>query len=265
MLPLLPRARLRAPTVIGVTALWLACLLAARAPAALAQTPPPAVRAGQPVTLNFVEADIEAVARAMGVMSGRHIVVDPRVKGTLTLVTETPVTPAAAIGQFGAELRLRGFALVESQGLYKVVPEAEAKLHGGPVLTDDQTPRNGQLVTQIFRLQHENANHLLTILRPLISPNNVISANAASNALVITDYADNLRRLARIIAALDVASGTDVEVIPLQHAVASDLVPLLQRLLDGDGGRPAVAGQPQGQAPVALSSRTIRRPATGSW
>jgi len=206
---------------------------------ALAQTPPPAVRPGQPVTLNFTDAEIEAVARAIGVLSGRHIVVDPRVKGTLTLITENPVTPGTALAQFGAELRLRGFALVESQGVYKIVPEAEAKLQGGPVLTDDQTPRGGQLVTQIFRLQHENAHNLVAVLRPLIAPNNLITVNTGSNALVITDYADNLQRLARIISALDVSTRTDLEVIPLQHALASDLVPLLQRLLDNDDGAPA--------------------------
>lgn len=233
----------------AATLAWALCAVLATASA---QTPTPSVRPGEPVTLNFVDADIESVARAMGVLSGRHIVVDPRVKGTLTLVTENPVTPQTALGQFGAELRLRGFALVESQGIYKIVPEAEAKLQGGPVLTETQTPRDGQLVTQIFRLQHENANNLVAVLRPLISPNNLITVNSGSNALVITDYADNLRRLARIIAALDVPSGTDLEVVPLQHAVASDIVPLLQRLLDSD--TPSAKATPGG---VSAPSATL--------
>ena len=214
----------------------LALLAAALAGPLAAQTPPPAIRPGQPITLNFVDADIEAVARALGVATGRAIVVDPRVKGPLTLVTETPVRPAAALAQFGAELRLRGFALVESAGILKIVPEAEAKLLGGPVLTEEPAPaRDGLLVTQIFRLQHENANHLLPILRPLISPNNPITVNNTHNALVITDYADNLQRLARIIAALDVGTATDLEVVPLKHAIATDVVGWLRQLLDDDG------------------------------
>ncbi|MDT7928229.1 type II secretion system secretin GspD [Tepidimonas sp.] len=225
---------------------WALC-----AAIASAQTPPPAVRPGQPITLNFTDAEIEAVARAIGLLSGRHIVVDPRVKGTLTLVTEAPVSPQAALAQFGAELRLRGYALVESQGIFKIVPEADAKLLGGPVLTEAQTPRDGQLVTQIFRLQHENANQLLPVLRPLISPNNLITVNPGSNALVITDYADNLRRLARIIAALDVAGGTELEVVPLQHALASDVVPLVLRLLDSED---AAARSAPGAAPAAAGS-----------
>lgn len=237
--PSRPRRIRRAATV--------AWALSAALVTAAAQTPTPAVRPGQPVTLNFTDAEIESVARAIGLLSGRHIVVDPRVKGTLTLVTDNPVGPQTALGQFGAELRLRGFALVESQGIYKIVPEAEAKLLGGPVLTEEQTPRDGQLVTQIFRLQHENANNLVPVLRPLISPNNLITVNPGSNALVITDHADNLRRLARIIAALDVSGSTDLEVIPLRHAVASDLVPLLLRLLDGEEAAPK--GTPGGAAP----------------
>lgn len=200
-----------------------------------AQSSAPAARPGQPITLNFVDAEIEAVARALGVATGRAIVVDPRVKGSLTLVTDTPIRPAAALAQFGAELRLRGYALVDSAGILKIVPEAEAKLLGGPVLTEEQTPRDGQLVTQIFRLQHENANQLLPILRPLISPNNPISVNNTHNALIITDHADNLQRLARIIAALDVGAATDLEVVPLKHAIATDVVGWLRQLLDDDG------------------------------
>jgi general secretion pathway protein D len=111
-----------------------------------------------------------------------------------------------------------------------------------------------QLVTQIIRLQHENANNLVAVLRPLISPNNTININPGNNSLVITDYADNLRRMARIVAALDIPNATDVEVIPLQHAVASDLLPILQRLLDGSG---AAAG---GQGDASFKTTVVQEP-----
>ena len=91
------------------------------------------VRAGEPVTLNFANAEIEAVARTMATITGRNVVVDPRVKGQLTLITERAVPPMAAFQQFLAALRLQGFTVVESAGLYKVVPEADAKLQGGSV------------------------------------------------------------------------------------------------------------------------------------
>ncbi|MDP3617490.1 MAG: secretin N-terminal domain-containing protein, partial [Rhodoferax sp.] len=205
-----------------------------------AQTAPKA-KSGEPVTLNFSNAEIDAVARTMASITGFNVVVDPRVKGTLTLVTEKPVSRGAAMNQFLAALRLQGFTMVESAGLYKVVPEADAKLQSGAVTVsggataDGELPTGNQISTQIFRLNFESANNLVAVLRPLISPNNTINANPGNNSLVITDYADNLRRLARIIAAMDVANATGIEVLALKHAIAVDLAPLVLRLLESPG------------------------------
>ncbi|MCX8521649.1 MAG: hypothetical protein ORN28_08955, partial [Rhodoferax sp.] len=169
----------------------------------------PLPKRGAPITLNFVNADIEGVARAMASLTGRQVVLDPRVKGTLNLNSDKPLSPTAAYNQFLAALRLQGYTVVVSAGLDKVVPEAEAKLQSGSVSADAKTEAKtgaktgemgNQVVTQIFRLSFENANNLLPILRPLISPNNVINVNPGNNSLIITDYADNLQRIARIIA-----------------------------------------------------------------
>jgi general secretion pathway protein D len=195
----------------------------------------------EPVTLNFSNADIDAVAKTLATLSGHNVVVDPRVKGTITLTSTVPVAPAQALRLFAAQLRTQGYSLVESAGLYLVVPEADAKLQSGGVSAGAVPASNGQIVTQIFQLNHENANNLVPILRPLISPNNTLNVNPGTNALVITDYADNLQRLARIIAALDVANATGVEVIHLKHALATDLVPMLQRLLDSGAATPNAA------------------------
>jgi general secretion pathway protein D len=203
----------------------------------------PAKKSPEPVTLNFINAEIDAVAKTLATLSGHNVVVDPRVKGTITLTSNVPVAPSQALRLFAAQLRTQSFALVESAGLYLVVPEADAKLQSGGVSAGAVPASNGQIVTQIFQLNHENANNLVPILRPLISPNNTLNVNPGTNALVITDYADNLQRLARIIAALDVANATGVEVIPLKNALATDLVPILQRLLD--------SGAASGAAPAA--------------
>jgi general secretion pathway protein D len=202
----------------------------------------PIIKRGQPITLNFNNADIEAVARTMATLTGRNVVVDPRVKGTITLTTERPIAPAAAYHQFLTMLRLQGFTVVESAGLDKIVPEADAKLQSGGVLASDKVG-NGQITTQIFKLNFENANNLVPILRPLISPNNTINVNPGNNSLIITDYGDNLHRMAKIIAALDVSNATDIDIIPVKHAVAADLAPLVLRLLDssGVGGSAAAA------------------------
>ena len=203
----------------------------------------PAKKSPEPVTLNFINAEIEAVAKTLATLSGHNVVVDPRVKGTITLSSNVPVAPSQALRLFAAQLRTQSFALVESAGLYLVVPEPDAKLQSGGVSAGAVPASNGQIVTQIFQLNHESANNLVPILRPLISPNNTLNVNPGTNALVITDYADNLQRLARIIAALDVANATGVEVIPLKNALATDLVPILQRLLD--------SGAASGAAPAA--------------
>ncbi|MBU4422157.1 MAG: type II secretion system secretin GspD, partial [Gammaproteobacteria bacterium] len=220
------------------------------------------VRPGEPVTLNFANAEIEAVARTMATITGRNVVVDPRVKGQLTLITERAVTPAAAFQQFLAALRLQGFTVVESAGLYKVVPEADAKLQGGSVSVTRggaPGPGGGQIVTQIFKLNYENAANLVPVLRPLISPNNTINVNPGNNSLVITDYADNLQRLARIVAAMDVANASDVEVIPLKNAVAADLAPLVARLIDG-GGSAAAPAAAQGQTDTSFKTTLLAEP-----
>ena len=225
------------------------------------------VRPGEPVTLNFVNAEIEAVARTMATITGRNVVVDPRVKGVLNLVTERAVRPAAAFQQFLAALRLQGFTVVEAAGLYKVVPEADAKLQAGSVSVARAGgrvgPADGQIVTQIFKLNYESAGNLVPVLRPLISPNNTININPGTNALVITDYADNLQRLGKIIAAMDVANASDVEVIPLHNAIATDLAPLVARLIDSGSSAGAIAAAP-GQSDTSFRTTLLAEPRSNS-
>ncbi len=251
---------------IAVSA-FLACLSGQIHAQTAVGTGTSSVRAGEPVTLNFANAEIEAVARTMATITGRNVVVDPRVKGQLTLITERAVPPMAAFQQFLAALRLQGFTVVESAGLYKVVPEADAKLQGGSVSVSQGGatggPAGGQIVTQIFKLNFENAANLVPVLRPLISPNNTINVNPGNNSLVITDYADNLQRLARIVAAMDVSNATDVEVIPLRNAIAADLVPLVSRLIDG-GSNGAAPTAVQGQTDNAFKTTLLAEPRSNS-
>ena len=237
----------------GATGQFSINTLAQTAPAAAQGSP---AKRGDPITLNFTNAEIDAVARTMATLTGRNVVVDPRVKGTITLTTDKPVTPAVAYAQFLAMLRLQGFTVVDAAGLDKIVPEADAKLQGGAVFDSTMVAGN-QISTQIFKLNFENANNLLPILRPLISPNNTINVNPGNNSLVITDYGDNLRRMAQIIAAMDVSNATDVEIISLKHAIAVDLAPLVLRLLESGGG---VAAAPGGQADGSFKTTLMAEP-----
>lgn len=252
---------LRAPTPPGragsrmlTLAVALALAFASSGPWIGAQAVEPdsgaSPKAGR-VTLDFIDADIESVARAMAVMTGHTVIVDPRVKGTVTLKADKPVPVAQAYNQFLAALRLQGFTVVQAGGIDKVVMEADAKLQSEAVNLGTKGPATNQVVTQIFRLNYESANNLVPVLRPLISPNNTITVSPNSNQLIVTDYADNLQRIARIIAALDLSTAASVEVIPLQYAVASDLAPMVARLVEADGGSaPPVPVPVAGASPV---------------
>lgn len=209
------------------------------------------------VTLNFVNADLDAVVRAIGQYTGRSFVVDPRAKGTLTLVTERPVTKTQAYEQLLAALRLQGFTIVEAGGTARVVPEADAKLQGGAVVGPSaQAPRGDQVVTQVFRLNYESATSLVPVLRPLIAPNNTISAYPANNTLVITDYADNLRRIARIIQAVDTPATSEVELLPVKHGLATELAAIMNRVLDESARSAGSATDPGQRVAVLAEPRT---------
>jgi len=208
--------------------------------------------AEEPVTLNFVNADIEAVAGAIGQMSNRNFLIDPRVKGTVNIVSSRPVPPSAAYDIFLSALRLQGFTAVESEGVVKILPEADAKLHLRSV-----TPRSGaegdRLQTRVYALKYESAAQLLPVLRPIISPNNTIAVYAGNNTVVITDYADNLRRIDRIIDAIDRPGGGEPVFLPLRHAAATDIAAMVSRVYaDGAAGQ----GESRGRVMVAADSRT---------
>jgi len=203
---------------------------------------------GQRTTLNFNEADLQGVIRALAQFTGRNFVVDPRVRGQLTLVSDTPVDPDTAYSMLLGALRMQGFAVIDVDGVSRVVPEADAKLQGGPVVSSDQAARGGELVTRVFPLRYESATALVPILRPMVAPNNTIAAHAGNNTLVITDYADNLDRVANVIARIDTPTAINTDVIPIRYGVALDVAALAQQMLQAPGG--AETGQ-QGTTIVA--------------
>ncbi|TAK83884.1 MAG: type II secretion system protein GspD [Betaproteobacteria bacterium] len=193
------------------------------------------------VTLNFVNADIEGVVKAVSEITGKNFVLDPRVKGSVNIVSARPMARALVYDVFLSALRLQGYAAVEDRGVVKIVPEADAKLHPGrTVIPSDKSRSAGdQIQTQVFTLKYESAAQLVPILRPLIAPANTITVYPASNTLVITDYAGNLQRIGRIIDAIDQPGGSDPVVIPLAHASALDVAQMVSRLF---ADAPQVAG-----------------------
>jgi general secretion pathway protein D len=219
---------------------------------------------GGGAALNFVNADMESVIKAVGHYTGMTFIIDPRVKGTLTLVSEKSLTKAQAFSLLTSALRLQGYAVVTGDGYAKVVPEAEAKLQSSPtqVGIGGAKAHGDQIATQVYRLQHESAANLTAVLRPLISPNNSIMADPGNNSLVITDYADNLRRLSKIIAALDAPATGDLDVIPIRNGIASDVATLVTRLMEpaagGDAGRVTVLADPRTNSVIVRAPSAAR-------
>ncbi|MEB0138345.1 MULTISPECIES: type II secretion system secretin GspD [unclassified Undibacterium] len=233
-------------TMAAAVVLTAGCFIAG---AALAQAP-----GKNSADLNFVGADIESVVKAIGHYTGTTFIIDPRVKGQVNLVSETPLSKEQAFKLLTSTLRLQGYAVVYADGYYKVVPEADAKLQAGPTQAvqseKTESVKGDQVATQIIRLNYESAANVVTVLRPLISPNNTINANPGNNSIVITDYADNLKRLNKIIAALDVPAVVDLEVIPVKYAMASDIAALVSKLTDssvtpGDTARAVLMADPR--------------------
>ncbi|MDE2423843.1 MAG: type II secretion system secretin GspD [Betaproteobacteria bacterium] len=203
---------------------------------ALAQPGP--TNEGDLIRLNFTEADTQGVIKAVADAIGKTILIDPRVKGNITLTSDHPLTKKETLATLAAILRLQGYALVQSSDGYKVLPEADAKLQGSQVSVDASgvggqaqvAPQGDQLLTQVFRLKYESANNLVPVLRPLIAANNSITAYPANNTLVITDYAENLRRIQRIIQAIDTPLSNEVQIIPIKNGLALDVADLVNKL-----------------------------------
>ena len=247
-----------------------------------------AQQADNRVSLNFVDTDIPAVLRALSLFTQRNFLVDPRVKGKLTLVSDRPVDSGQALSMLTGALRLQGFAIVDVDGVTRVVPEADAKLQGSAVVGNTRPAtsvggapaggaargpvpvsafakgggNSGEMLTRVFPLKYENAANLVPVLRPMVPPNNPINAYPGNNTLVVTDYADNLERIAQVIARIDVPSSIDTDVVPVQSGIATDIAILASQLLDTQSSDPtqriAVVADPRSNSVLVRSGSPAR-------
>ena len=201
------------------------------------------VAAQDTVSLSFVNADIPSVVKTIGGHTGKTFIIDPRVTGTMNIISQTAVSKEIAYQILLSALRVHGYAAIEERGVVKIVPEADAKTSG--TVIDRSTQISGdRIVTQVFTLQNESAAQLAQVLRPLVAPNNFIGAYPGSNVLVIADYASNVNRIAKIISSIDVSTGTDLQLIKLQYASAVDVVNLIKGLMPETNVNPSNPGAP---------------------
>ncbi len=181
------------------------------------------------VTLNWKDADIRKVVEAVSEVTGKNFIIDPRVTGKVTLLSATPMSPDAFYEAFLSILQVHGYVAIPSGDLIKILPDATARQFAGPIGTTGAAGPD-DLATQVVQVRNVGATQLVPILRPLIPQYGHLVAHAGSNMLIISDRAANVARMVAIIRRIDQASDEDIEVVPLEHASASEIVRIMTAL-----------------------------------
>jgi general secretion pathway protein D len=222
--------------------LLLAALLAAAAGSSL----PAQSQAGARITPNFKDAEITQVIEAVAAATGRSIIVDPRVRAQVTMLSSTPMTPEGFYEAFLALLQVYGFVAVPSGNVLKIIPDANSRTMPGNDLPDSVSDTSDELVTQVVAVTNVSAAQLVAILRPLMPQNAHLAAYPASNTLILADRASNVNRMLRIIRRIDQSSDSDVEVVAMQNASAAEMVRTMTAL------NPAQASAEGGMSPLRV-------------
>jgi general secretion pathway protein D len=192
----------------------------------------------QRITPNFKDAEIGQVIEAVAAATGKTIIPDPRVRAQVTMLSQTPMTPDAFYEAFLALLSVHQFVAVESGGIVKIVPDANARQMPNIDLPDRINDGSDELVTQVVAVQNVNAAQLVPVLRPLMPQAAHMAAYPAGNILILSDRASNVARVMRIIKRIDQQGDNDVDIVPLQHATAAEVVRVVNTFFSpgGQGG-----------------------------
>ncbi|MGH8598026.1 MAG: secretin N-terminal domain-containing protein, partial [Gammaproteobacteria bacterium] len=196
---------------------------------------------GDAVTLNLNNADIQAFISAIAELTGKNFVIDPRVKGQVTVISSAPTDPEALYEVFLSVLKVNGFAAVPTGKVIKIVPDLNARQEGAADDTGSTVTRSERIVTAVVPTNYVNAAELVPVLRPLLPQEAHLAATSRADALVVADSAANVNRIMRIVRELDRDNADVIEVVPLNHAEAIPLVTTLQQMFAaGAQGTPGV-------------------------
>lgn len=193
--------------------------------------------AREEVTLNFSDADIHALISTVSEHTGKNFIVDPRVKGKITVISGGPLDSDELYEVFLSILNVNGFAAVPSGSVVKIVPQVQAKTGGVPLSKTTDPGVGDSLVTRVVPVSNVTAAQLVPILRPLIPQYGHLAAAPSSNVLIISDSAGNVDRIVNIINRIDVADSNETEAIRLENASAAEVVQILTRLLQESGAK----------------------------
>jgi len=204
------------------------------------------------ITLNLKDADISAVISTVSEATGKNFIVDPRVKGKVTIVSSHPMESEELYSVFLSILEVHGFSAVPSGNVVKILPDASAKQKAMP-LADNESPGSGdEIVTRVIALRNVSSSQLVPILRPLVPQQGHLAAYVPANILIISDRAANISRLMNIIGRIDTPSNDEIEIIQLEHASAAEVVRIMTSLEQQGKGKKGGATSPDG-APILLA------------
>ena len=186
------------------------------------------------VTLNLKDADISTLIQTVSEVTGKNFIVDPRVKGKVTVVSSSPMDASAVYETFLSVLQVQGFAAIPSGPSIKVIPEANARQEGGSYFSTGAGVPGDDIVTHVYSVQNASAVQLVNVLRPLVAQGGQLAAYTPSNMVIISDRAANVRRIERLMAQIDTAGDHDIELVPLENASAEDVVKVITALQQQD-------------------------------
>ena len=198
------------------------------------------------ITPNYKDADLSQITEAVSAVTGKTIIIDPRVKAQVTMLSSTPMSPNAFYEAYLSILQVHGFVAVPSGGnTLTIIPDANARQVPANDLPGSINSNSSELVTQVITVRNVSAAQLVPILRPLVATYGNLVAYSASNMLVITDRANNVNRMLRIIERIDKATDDNFEIIQMQNATASEIIKVVNSLsASGATPAPADGGQP---------------------
>lgn len=185
------------------------------------------------VRINMNNAEIRSVIQWVAEKTNKNFIIDPRVKGRISVLSNQPMSMDQAYQVFLTALDVYGFAAVESGNNVKIIPNAQARSAGLPIVETFNNPEadNSELVLHVIKVNNISANEVVTILRPLVPQTGHLGAFPSSNSVIIADRANNINRLSKLVSYIDSTGDIDIEVIQLTHATADDVVSVLQPLL----------------------------------
>ena len=187
----------------------------------------------QRITPNFKDADITQIAEAVSAATGKNFIIDPRVRAQVTMLSSTPMSPAAFYEAFLSILQVYGFIAVPSGNVVKILPDANARQFPSIDLPDRVSATSDEIVTQVLDVKNVSAAQLIPILRPMIAQYGHLAAYPASNILIISDHSSNVNRIMRIIRRIDQVGGSEPEIVPLANASAAEIVRVVNSLYQG--------------------------------